>query len=478
MRKTKKKPDIPARFASAALCLALCLSMAPSAAFGEMRKDDLVAGETIELRGMSADNAPVIAANYACLVDSDGKVYFERNADAKTKIASITKMMTAVVALEEAPLDLVVKVSERAGATGESTAGLREGDTLTLSDAIVGLMVPSGNDAAVAIAENVGALLVDEARQQGKAVEDADGRPVDLDSDDAAYRAFVARMNERAREIGCNDSRFTNPHGLDFDEWESEDPYSTAHDIARLSAYAMGNETFRETVSSDGGSITVNRAGVPTSLKLNSTDELLGEYDGACGIKTGFTDKAGQCFAGACLRDGRYLFAAVLDSSSAEQRFEDAKALYEWVYASECDYTLANSDQTTTMEAGGFSGEVPVVARASLSAWKDRTVPVTLADPQATVRVSSIFGNVSQDVVIDEIPGGVDAGEVVGRVDFYQNNAVVATQDLVACETVGDPELADVLGASLEKLAGLFTGEDFAAESVVLNRTPLLLPKN
>lgn len=478
MPKTKTMTNRMQAAARAVLCVLLCASIAPASAFGEVRKGDLVGGETVEMRGMPASSAPAIAANHAILVDSDGNVYFERAADEHVQIASVTKIMTAIVALESGSLDQQLEVSERAGATGESTANLRAGDSMTLKEALIGLMVPSGNDAGVAIAENLGQALVDEAKASGEGVFDVDGASIDLDADDAAYDAFVSRMNERARELGCNDSRFTNPHGLDSDEWADEDMYSTARDVSTLAAHAMKDETFREIVSMDGATMHLRRNGVATDNVLKSTDELLGVYEGACGIKTGTTDKAGACFAGACLDDGRYLFAIVLDSTTNEQRFEDARALYDWVEASESDYALANSDQTTTMQLGGVTSEVPVFGYAALSTWPDRSVPVTLANPQASVKVSSIFGNVSQDATFDEIPGGVSAGEVVGHVDFYQNNELVASQDLVACEDVADPTIFDLLANGWRDVVGFFTGGTEEAESVVLNQTPLLLSKN
>ena len=465
-------------FAHIAITALLCVLLLPAAAFGEVRKDDLVGGDTVERRGLPANLAPAIAANSSILVDSDGKVYFERNADERVQIASITKIMTALVALECAPLDLLVEVSERAASTGESTAQLQEGDSMTLDQALIGLMVPSGNDAAVAIAESVGALLVDSAKESGTDIIDAEGAPIDLGSKDAAYDAFVSKMNEMAGELGCTDTRFTNPHGLDFDEWEQEDMYSSARDVSTIASKAMEIPTFQETVSTEKANLQVTRNGSPTSIPLASTDELLGDYEDARGIKTGFTDKAGQCFAGAFSDDERYVYAIVLDSTTNEQRFDDAMSLYEWMLASETDYKLANSDETTTMETKGASSEVPVFGYAALSAWEDRSVPVTLADPQASVLVSSIFGNVSQDVTFEEIPGGVEAGDVVGHVDFYQGNEVIASQDLIACESVEGPSILDSINKGLRSMAAVFTGADIAAESVVLNQMPLLVSKS
>ncbi len=147
------------------------------------------------------------------LVDSDGFVYFERNADVSAQIASVTKVMTAVVAMDEAPADVVVTVSAAAAAVGESSAHLQRGDSMSLETALKALMLPSGNDAAYAIAESVGATLVQQAKQAGASITAADGSTVDLDADDAGYRAFVAAMNAKAGELGCENSLFTNPMG-------------------------------------------------------------------------------------------------------------------------------------------------------------------------------------------------------------------------------------------------------------------------
>lgn len=469
---------MPARSLLSALCVALCIALVPAAAFGEVRKSDLIGGETVELRGMPASSAPAINANYSILADSDGNVYFERSADERTNIASITKMMTALVALEEAPIDFSIVVSEGAASVGESTAQLKAGDKLTLEQALIGLMVPSGNDAAVAIAECIGQKILDDADESGEVIVDVDGQAIDASSDHAAYDAFVARMNERAKELGCENTRFTNPHGLDFDRWEGEDMYSTARDIATMAAVAMENATFANIVSGGRDIMTVNRGGADTDIQLHSTDELLGVYQDACGIKTGFTDKAGQCFAGAFLHDGRYMYAIVLDSNTNAQRFYDAQSLYEWELMSETDYPLANSDQTTTLELAGVTSEVPVIGYIALPAWKGKTVPVTMANPEASVRVSSIFGNVSQEVKFDNLAGGVDTGEVVGKISFYQGNELIASQDLIACESVPDPNFLDIIANGFGNVVDFFTGNDGTVESTVLNTTPLLLSKN
>ena len=155
---------------------------APAAAFAEALESDEIGNKTVAARGLSADACPDIGATHAMLVGSDGTVYFSRDVNAEVKIASLTKIMTAVVALENASLDLTVTVDNEAATVGESSAGLLEGDTMSLETALYALMVPSGNDAGIAIAKSVGAHM----------------------SGDAAtgYDTFIAAMNAKAADSG------------------------------------------------------------------------------------------------------------------------------------------------------------------------------------------------------------------------------------------------------------------------------------
>ena len=186
-------------------------------------------------------------------------------------------------------------------------------------------MLPSGNDAAYAIAESVGGLFVQQAKQSAHD-HGADGNAIDLDAPDAGYNAFVAAMNAKVTELGCENSLFTNPHGLDDGAWAAG-LHSCASDVAKIVAHAMSNETFRSIVATDAATIQVTRDGAKADVELESTDALLGVYEGACGVKTGYTDLAGSCFAGAVDKDGKtlYLGGAPIDiRRAALQRHDDA----------------------------------------------------------------------------------------------------------------------------------------------------------
>lgn len=442
----------------ALLCaVALTGALAPSA-WAEVRATDELMGQTVEERGVPAVACPNVTAKYAMLMDDKGTVYFARDVNEPSHIASITKVMTAIVALENASLEDTVTVTPEAAQIGESTASLAAGDTLTMKAALTGLMVSSGNDAAIAIADTVGAMLK-------------------TSDDQSNNEAFVAAMNAKAAELGMNDTLFANPHGLDIGVYDDE-MYSTAHDVAVMCRHAMENETFRDIVAQDKAQITVKRGKEALVINLVSTDLLLGVYDGACGIKTGYTEQAGQSFAGACQRDGSYLYAIVLGAPSENGRFEDAETLFDWMYNNQVDYPLAHTSQTTTMTVDGTATEVPLIAEVPFTAWPDKTVKATLADPTASVEVFAFEGNVSQEFTYADLSGSVAVGDVVGQVNFYQNNQIIATQDLVATEEAAGPDFLQGLGIWWDRLWQGLGGQSVVAEPVVYNETPLIYSKS
>ena len=171
----------------------------PGNAWADVRKRDIILDQTVEQRNLSVSDCPSISATYAALISEDGELYFSRAGDDDTQIASITKVMAAIVALDNADLSLDVKVSAKAAEIGESTAGLQEGDTMDLNTALKAMLVPSGNDAAVAVAEAVGAKMIQDKPSLG----------------DDPEKVFVDAMNKKAQELGLEDTLYENPHGLD-----------------------------------------------------------------------------------------------------------------------------------------------------------------------------------------------------------------------------------------------------------------------
>ncbi|WP_251197941.1 D-alanyl-D-alanine carboxypeptidase family protein [Anaerotardibacter muris] len=449
-----------ARYAGILACVfafIVSLCVLPAAAQAEVRNSDVVLGQTIEAQGFTASQAPNIAAEYAYLISSDGTTYFARNPYEQVHIASITKIMTAVVALEYGgdPSQTEIEVSQAAASIGESSAMLKAGDKLSLESAIKAMMICSGNDAAQAIAESLGGRILEELQRDASIPED--------EMPQNGYDAFVYAMNKKALSLGMNDARFSNPHGLDYDQY-SGDMHCSAQNVSTMSRAAMENELFRQTVATAKTKIPVQRDGEWIDIELESTDVLLGNYEGACGIKTGFTEMAGECFAGACERDGVTLYAIVLDSTTESQRFADCQALWDWVYNNTVDVPLVTSDEVVTCMLNGNQVEAPVVAHVSHKGWTDTTFRATLANPEETVEVFRYEGNVSQEVIFDDVTSSVRVGDKVGTVNFYQNNEIIKTMDLVAAEDCAGPNFFEGIGIWWSRLTG---GASEAASEVV-----------
>jgi D-alanyl-D-alanine carboxypeptidase (penicillin-binding protein 5/6) len=266
------------------------------------------------------------SASAAILMDADsGRVLYEQNADARMLIASTTKILTALVAIREGDLSGTVTVSREAAFTEGSSMYLREGEQLTLETLLYGLMLCSGNDAAVAIAEHVG---------KGQA-------------------RFVQKMNETAKELGMDNSSFANPNGLD-----AEEHYSTARDMAVLACAAMNNETFVRIVSTR--SVTIG------GRTMTNHNKLLSRLDGCIGLKTGYTRAAGRTLVSCMEKNGQRLVAVTLQDGND---WADHQALYEYGFAAYPAQRLAVLGQPLEQAAvsGSLSGTVPLVAAADFS---------------------------------------------------------------------------------------------------------------
>lgn len=415
-------------------------------AYADVRSSDEIASEPISTSGIAESLCPDIQAQNALLISDDGTTYFSRDASEPVKIASITKVMTAIVALENASLDTVVSVDEEAATVGESSAGLQQGDSMDLKTALYALMVPSGNDASIAIAKTVGALL-----------------PTFDGSN--AMDAFVAAMNEKAVELGCSDTLYSNPHGLDADAYES-DAHSTAADVGIVVDYAMENDVFRGIV--DAGDTTIfvtNAQGVQREINLSSTDELIGVYEGICGVKTGTTDAAGYCFAGAASREEGEFYSVVLGSPDSDARFADTVTLFDWMYGNIVSNKLINTDSFID-----YQGEqAPLVANVAHTEWVDCLVPATVADPDIAVEIFSLSGDVTQNVTYQSLQGDIAAGDVVGSIEFVQNDQVLAQCDLIAASDVTAPNFFQGIGVWFDRLVRQFQNQPTQATSVCLN---------
>ena len=414
-------------------------------AHAETRTDDVICGKTAEKREIAAENLPDITATHALIEGKDGTSYYERDADAAVKIASITKVMTALVTLDHVDdLSDTLTVDKEAADIVGSSAELQEGDTLTVEQALRGLMIPSGNDAALALAKYVGAKL-----------DSATGDPVSV---------FVKAMNKKAQELGCKDTLFTNPHGLDHDEYAG-DQHSTARDVVIMFKEAMTNDTFRQIVADTDSHIKVTSSdGTERNYEMDTHNDLLGQ-NGNIGGKTGTTDNAGYCFVSAYQIDGEELYMVVLDSDTDDQRYVDTAALAAWFDANSMDIAPVSSKRTCA------DGKL-LVARVANESWTDRTVNVVLADPSKTQHVFVGKGTVEASFSFDKVSGSVKAGDKVGTVTLTQDGVEVGTFDLAADKDVAGPNPLQWVLVQFDRAVRLVQGKSSVAETVTYATNP------
>ena len=425
-------------------CAVALVAGIPSVAGAQVLTTDNICGKAADARGIAAEDLPDIDASNAFVMGKNGTVYYARSADEQVKIASITKVMTAILAVENCKMDEKITVSNAAAAVGNSTAGLLEGDELTVEQALRGLMIPSGNDAAIALAEHVGKKLDPKTKD--------------------AVATFVKAMNEQAKKLGCTGTLFENPHGLDFDEWAG-DMHSTAHDVALMMQEAMKDDTIREVMASKDPWIEVTGADGSDHSHSMETHNVLLDQDGNIGGKTGTTDDAGYCFASAYNRDGDEIYTVVLNSSTTDQRFADTATLASWYYDHKVTVEIANTQKKT---ANGN----PLMARVSQTDWTDKTIDATLADPTAQATVFSLAGEVTEKVSYDDLSGTVHVGDKVGSVTLKQDGTKIAVMDLVADEEGTGPNPIEWLLVKLDRLGRRIDNRPLTAESETVAKAP------
>ena len=425
-------------------CAVALVAGIPSVAGAQVLTTDNICGKAADARGIAAEDLPDIDASNAFVMGKNGTVYYARSADEQVKIASITKVMTAILAVENCKMDEKITVSNAAATVGNSTAGLLEGDELAVEQALRGLMIPSGNDAAIALAEHVGKKLDPKTKD--------------------AVATFVKAMNEQAKKLGCTGTLFENPHGLDFDEWAG-DMHSTAHDVALMMQEAMKDDTIREVMASKDPWIEVTGADGSDHSHSMETHNVLLDQDGNIGGKTGTTDDAGYCFASAYNRDGDEIYTVVLNSSTTDQRFADTATLASWYYDHKVTVEIANTQKKT---ANGN----PLMARVSQTDWTDKTIDATLADPTAQATVFSLAGKVTEKVSYDDLSGTVHVGDKVGSVTLKQDGTKIAVMDLVADEEGTGPNPIEWLLVKLDRLGRRIDNRPLTAESETVAKAP------
>ncbi len=327
-------------------------------------------------------SAAAEGARSALLMEAEtGRVLYAQNAHEALPMASTTKIMTALVALENGRLEDTVTAGRNAFGVPGTSIYLSEGEQLTLEEMLYGLMLASGNDAAVAIAEHIG----------------------------GSVEQFCQMMTRRAEELGCENTVFSTPHGL-----PGGNHHTTAWDLALITREALKNADFRQIVSTQRASIPW--AGHEYNRVLNNKNKLLSSYPGTLGVKTGYTKAAGRCLVFAAEREGLRLIGVVLNCPNW---FEEAAAML--------DQGFENWQMVTLLDAGETVRQVPVE-----NGEKAEIAVRTAAAVAAPVRVNS-WPDLKIDLP-DSLPPGVEAGQVVGAVSLVDGGETLITVPLCAAE--------------------------------------------
>ena len=321
------------------------------------------------------------AASYALLDPVSGELIAEKDADTRRPMASTTKIMTALIVLERCDLEATVTVDQRAVGVEGSSIYLFAAEQIKVRTLLYALMLSSANDTAAALAIHTAGSIED----------------------------FAVLMNEKAAALGLKDTHFCNPHGL-----QDEAHYTTARELALLTAAAMENKTFAEIVATSRYSAP--QMGTGASRLFLNHNKLLRTFDGAIGVKTGFTKTSGRCLVSAAGRDGLTLIAVTLNDPND---WRDHAALYEWGFS---QYVALAPDPVpfTLPVVGGTSGEVTLTPRGTLRL----TLPATHGEINCTVEAPRFLF------------GGFGENEIKGRLVYRMGDTVLGEIPLVTANAV------------------------------------------
>ena len=365
-----------------------------------------------------ATQPPSILAETAVVIDAKtGQVLYDKNMNDQREPASTTKVMTALLALENLNLDKTVTIDAETPFTGGSRIYLLEGEQVKVEQLMYALLLPSANDAAVALAKEIA----------------------------GSVPAFAEMMNKRAKELGAKHTNFVNPNGL-----HEEGHLTTAYDLAMVAREAIKNEDFRRFVSTYRYIIpTTNKQDTRYMYNTNRliydehTKELVNgvmrpaKYDGAIGIKTGYTPEAGGVLVAGAKRGDTELISVVM-KSTAEGRFADSIALL--------DYAFANYKSVKTMDAGTILGEIPVKHGS-----KHKVQVIAKEDAYATLPIEASPSIVNTKIKLDDkAQAPVAKGQKVGEVEIYEGDRLLGKVDAITSAGIPKGGIMSIIGISDE----------------------------
>lgn len=330
------------------------------------------------------------------------KILFGKNEYNKVKMASTTKIMTATIILENCDLSQTVTISKKAAGTGGSRLGLKTDDKITIRDLLYGLLLVSGNDAAVALAETCSGTVTD----------------------------FANLMNEKAKELGLNNTHFETPHGLD-----SDNHYTTAYELAILTDYALKNSTFLNIVGTKNYTITIN--GYPKNL--TNTNELLGSLNGIYGVKTGFTNGANRCLVTSCKRGDMDIICVVLGCDTKNFRSSDSTKLINYAFEN-FEYVnikdLVNSEFNIWKESKSnyFSIEKGVTSNLEIDISE-------ISSPIIPIKKDDISSLKVEFSISKELSAPLYKNTSIGKFIVYTSSETILEGNIISCQDINKKDI-------------------------------------
>lgn len=347
-----------------------------------------------------------VSSRIALIYDRvSGRILYEKNGNKQTPMASTTKIMTAIVVLENANLEDVVTIDSKAAGTGGSRLELKKNDKITVNDLLYGLMLKSGNDAAVALANYVGGSI----------------------------EGFADMMNKKAKELGLTNSHFVVPHGLD-----NEEHYTTAYELAKIADYALKIDKFKKIVSTKNATVYIN--GYPKAI--NNTNQLLGSVWGVYGVKTGFTNGAGRCLVSACKRDNLDIITVIIGADTSEQRISDTIKLLNYTYE---NFEIINIED---------------IIENKFSKWKEINQGRIYVNKGVKKEIELLLEELPYNEMAVE-KGEIDKIEIGVDSLFYLEAPVIEKQVIGNAKIMIDGDIIEILDITVKKEIRKNTIEDY-----------------
>ena len=337
-----------------------------------------------------------ITSPSAVVIDAKtGRVLYDKNADEKRKIASLTKMMTSIMLVENCKMDELIEVPAKAAWIGGSEVGLKAGDKVTAKTLLYGMLLPSGNDAAYTVGLHLGGTAEN----------------------------FGVMMTNKAKEIGAINSNFTNPHGLD-----AQDHYSTAKDLAIITRYAIKNENIDKIIGTK--TATVNLGSYTKTL--SNTNRLLKNYPEIDGGKTGFTNGANRCLMATATKNNSRYIAVVLGATDTDKRFNETKQILD-----ECFNRYKVMDISKYLN---FYVNIPVI-KGNID-YYERKITDTMELPLTEEEYESIY---VKQTFIEKIEAPMQIGTKIGNIEVSIGEEIIYQKEIYLEENIYKKTMKDYL---------------------------------